>query len=157
MIRKRETFMSGKARVAGRGEAGFTLIEVIVVIIILGLLASIIVPRIVGRTDTAKRTAAAVTIKQLESALKLYRADNGFYPTTDQGLEALVTKPTTPPVPLRYSADGYLDKVPTDPWGNQYIYLSPGIHNPDYDIESYGADGEDGGEGAFADIESWNL
>ncbi len=139
------------------GEAGFTLIEVIVVVLILGLLASIVVPRIVGRTDVAKRTAAAVTIRQLENALKLYRADNGFYPTTDQGLEALVTKPTTSPLPLRYSSDGYLDKVPKDPWGNDYIYLSPGIHNRDYDIESYGADGEDGGEDAFADIESWNL
>ncbi len=145
-----------RAEVA-RGEAGFTLIEVIVVVLILGLLASIVVPRIVGRTDTAKRTAAAVTIRQLENALKLYRADNGFYPTTDQGLEALVNKPTTSPVPLRYNPDGYLDKVPKDPWGNDYIYLSPGIHNRDYDIESYGADGEDGGEGAFADIESWNL
>jgi len=149
--------MVDNERVTGRGEAGFTLIEVVVVIIILGLLASIVVPRIVGRTDTAKRTAAEVTIKQLESALKLYRADNGFYPTTDQGLDALVTQPTTTPTPLRYAAEGYLDKVPTDPWGNQYIYLSPGVHNPDYDIESYGADGEDGGEGAFADIESWNL
>ena len=148
--------MVGNARVVGRGEAGFTLIEVVVVIIILGLLASIVVPRIVGRTDTAKRTAAAVTIKQLESALKLYRADNGFYPTTDQGLEALVSPPTTAPVPLRYNPDGYLDKVPLDPWGNRYIYLQPGIH-AEYDIESYGADGEDGGEGAFADIESWNM
>jgi general secretion pathway protein G len=149
--------MVGNTRVVRRGEAGFTLIEVVVVIIILGLLASIVVPRIVGRTDTAKRTAAEVTIKQLESALKLYRADNGFYPTTDQGLEALVTPPATAPVPLRYNPEGYLDKVPTDPWGNHYIYLSPGIHSPDYDIESYGADGEDGGEGTFADIESWNL
>jgi len=140
-----------------RGEAGFTLIEVIVVVLILGLLASIVVPRIVGRTDVAKRTAATVTIRQLENALKLYRADNGFYPTTDQGLEALVNKPTTSPLPLRYNSDGYLDKVPKDPWGNDYIYLSPGIHNRDYDIESYGADGEDGGEGAFADIESWNI
>lgn len=139
------------------GEAGFTLIEVIVVVLILGLLASIVVPRIVGRTDVAKRTAATVTIRQLENALKLYRADNGFYPTTDQGLEGLVTAPTTSPLPLRYNADGYLDKVPKDPWGNDYIYLSPGIHSRDYDIESYGADGEDGGEGAFADIESWNI
>ena len=149
--------MAGNERITGRGEAGFTLIEVVVVIIILGLLASIVVPRIVGRTDTAKRTAAEVTIKQLESALKLYRADNGFYPTTDQGLDALVSKPTTTPIPLRYADDAYLDKVPTDPWGNQYIYLRPGANGRDYDIESYGADGEDGGEGAFADIESWNL
>jgi len=139
------------------GEAGFTLIEVIVVVLILGLLASIVVPRIVGRTDVAKRTAATVTIRQLENALKLYRADNGFYPTTDQGLEALVNKPTTSPLPLRYSTDAYLNKVPKDPWGNDYIYLSPGIHSRDYDIESYGADGEDGGEDVFADIESWNL
>jgi len=139
------------------GEAGFTLIEVIVVVLILGLLASIVVPRIVGRTDVAKRTAATVTIRQLENALKLYRADNGFYPTTDQGMEALVSAPTTSPLPLRYNSDGYLDKVPKDPWGNDYIYLSPGIHSRDYDIESYGADGEDGGEGAFADIESWNI
>jgi general secretion pathway protein G len=140
-----------------RAEAGFTLIEVVVVVIILGLLATIVVPKIVGRTDTAKRTAAEVTIKQLESALKLYRADNGFYPTTDQGLEALVNEPTTSPLPLRYNPEAYLDKVPTDPWGNAYLYISPGINSSDYDIESYGADGEDGGEGPFADIESWHL
>ena len=152
--------MDTRNRVAtarSEAEAGFTLIEVIVVVLILGLLASIVVPRIVGRTDTAKRTATAVTIRQLENALKLYRADNGFYPTTDQGLEALVNKPTTSPLPLRYNSDGYLDKVPKDPWGNDYIYLSPGIHSRDYDIESFGADGEDGGADAFADIESWNL
>ncbi len=154
-----ETTMAHGVTPWGRGvaEAGFTLIEVIVVVLILGLLASIVVPRIVGRTDVAKRTAATVTIRELENALKLYRADNGFYPTTDQGLEALVTAPTTSPLPLRYNPDGYLDKVPKDPWGNGYIYLSPGIHSRDYDIESYGADGEDGGEDAFADIESWNL
>lgn len=152
--------MDRKDRVAtarGGVDAGFTLIEVIVVVLILGLLASIVVPRIVGRTDVAKRTATTVTIRQLENALKLYRADNGFYPTTDQGLEALVSKTTTSPLPLRFNPDGYLDKVPKDPWGNDYIYLSPGLHNSDYDIESYGADGEDGGEDAFADIESWNL
>ncbi len=142
-----------------RNEKGLTLIELMVVIIILGLLATIIAPRLIGRTEEAKRTKAMVDIRNIESALRLYKLDNGFYPTTEQGLEALVQQPTTGLIPRNWKEGGYLEggKVPLDPWGNPYVYLSPGIHNPDYDLKSYGADGAEGGEGQFADIESWNL
>lgn len=136
--------------------AGFTLLELLVVILILGLLVAIVTPRILGRTDEAKRTAAQVQIKQLEGALDLYRLDNGFYPTTEQGLRALVEQPTTTPIPPKWREGGYLPSVPQDPWGNAYVYLSPGTHG-EFDLLSYGADGEPGGEGKNADIHNWDL
>ncbi|MFQ5735877.1 MAG: type II secretion system major pseudopilin GspG [Thermodesulfobacteriota bacterium] len=137
---------------------GFTLIELMVVIVILGILAAIIAPRIIGRTDEAKVTEAKVQIKNLETALKLYKIDNGSYPTTEQGLEALVRKPTTGSIPRHWRRGGYLEKksLPNDPWGNPYQYASPGL-NDDLDIFSYGGDGARGGEGIDEDIESWNL
>jgi len=141
-----------------RNNRGFTLIELMVVIVILSLLAVLVGPKIIGRTDDAKIADAKVQIKNLETALKLYKLDNGNYPATEQGLAALVTKPTVGQIPKNYKAEGYLDNknVPKDPWGNDYIYLSPGEHG-DYDLSSLGADGARGGEGKNADIESWNL
>jgi general secretion pathway protein G len=135
---------------------GFTLLELLVVILILSLLVAIVAPRILGRTDEARITATQVQIKNLEGALNLYRLDNGFYPNTEQSLEALVTKPTIDPIPLKWRDGGYLPKVPRDPWGSQFVYLSPGTHG-DYDLISYGADREPGGEGKDEDIQNWDL
>ena len=135
---------------------GFTLIEIMVVLIIIGLLAGIVVPRLMGRTEEAKRIKTAVQIKNLQSALDLYKLDSGVYPSTDQGLQALVEKPAVGEMPNNWKEGGYIDKIPKDPWGSNYVYISPGVHG-DYDLYSYGADGEEGGEGRNADIQSWNL
>lgn len=135
---------------------GFTLIEIMVVVVILGILAGIVVPRLLDRPEEARRTKAQVQIKSLEEALGLYKLDNGTFPTTEQKLEALVSQPQVGRIPTRYREGGYLKKVPVDPWGNPYVYLSPGIHG-EYDIISYGADGEPGGEGNNADVNSWEL
>ena len=142
-----------------RNSAGFTLIEIMVVIIILGLLAAIVMPRIVGGTDRARYEQAKVQMRILEDSLKRYKLDNGRFPTTDQGLEALVVPPTTGVVPRNYPNGGYLDKpeIPTDPWGNNFVYVSPGQNGPDFDLKSFGADGLEGGEGYDADLESWRL
>ncbi len=142
-----------------RNAKGFTLIELLVVITILATLAMIVGPKLFGRTDEARRTAAAVQIRNIESALALYERDNGEFPTTGQGLQALVEKPSGEPSPKNWHEGGYLEKgrVPLDPWKNPYVYLSPGAHNKEYDLESYGTDGLDGGEGKYADIESWDL
>ena len=141
-----------------RHHKGFALIELMVVIVILGILAAIIAPRIVGRTDEAKVTEAKVQIKNFETALKLYKLDNGFYPASEQGLEALIAKPESGRIPANWREGGYLEKkkVPADPWASPYVYASPGA-NGDYDILSYGADAARGGEGFDTDIESWNL
>jgi general secretion pathway protein G len=136
---------------------GFTLIEIMVVVVILGILAAIVVPRLLSRPDEAKVTKAKVDMKGIEEALGLFKLDTGFYPSTDQGLKALVEKPTTGLIPTKYSVDGYLKREPLDPWGNNYIYLSPGLHNHNFDLISYGADGQAGGEGFDADINSWEL
>lgn len=135
---------------------GFTLIEIMVVVVILGILAAIVVPRLLERPEEARVVKAKTDIKGLEEALGLFKLDNGFYPTTEQGLQALETKPETGRIPSKYPDDGYLKKIPTDPWGNDYVYLSPGIHG-NFDLISYGADGEPGGEDKNADIQSWNL
>lgn len=140
------------------GHSGFTLIELMVVIVILGILAAIIAPRLVGRTDDARVTQAKIQIKNFETALKLFKMDNGFYPSTEQGLESLITEPTIGRIPKNYRKSGYLEqkKLPIDPWGNPYVYISPGV-NGEYDIISYGADGQIGGEGYDADITNWDL
>jgi general secretion pathway protein G len=137
---------------------GFTLIEVMVVMVILGILAGLIVPRIMGRPEEARRTKAALTLRSLDSALKLYKLDNGVYPSTEQGLEALVNKPETGTVPTGWREGGYLDsiRVPKDPWGHEYVYIMPG-ENGDYDLSSYARDGEKGGEGDNEDINLWEL
>ena len=131
----------------------FTLIELMIVVVILGLLATIVMPRMLNRPEQARRTKAKVDIRSIESALALFKTDTGRFPTTSEGIAALVSDPGI----RGYDSDGYLDKVPIDPWGNQYIYISPGVHGKDYDLESYGKDGENGGTGNDADIESWNL
>lgn len=142
-----------------RDRKGFTLIELMVVVVILGILAGLIIPKIMGRPEEARRLKAKMQIQQLEQALKLYYLDSGIYPTTDQGLSALVEKPTIEPIPRNWKEGGYLErgKVPLDPWRNPYVYISPGVHSTDFDLESYGADGEDGGEEKYADVENWDL
>ncbi|MCL2297085.1 MAG: type II secretion system major pseudopilin GspG [Proteobacteria bacterium] len=135
---------------------GFTLIEIMVVIVILGVLAALIVPKFMDRPDEARITAAQTDIRTLMNALKLYRLDNQRYPTTEQGLNALVTRPTTPPEPANWKPGGYLERLPPDPWGNPYQYLNPGLHG-EIDVFSFGADGKSGGEGNDADIGSWHL
>src|SRR4030042_3752314 len=134
-------------------DRGFTLLEILVVVFILSLLGAIGAPRIIGRTDEARVTGAKIQIRNFETALKLFKLDNGFYPDTQQGLDALIEKPATGRIPQKYKEGGYLEqkKIPLDPWGNPYIYVSPGLHG-DFDIISYGADGKDGGEGKNADI-----
>lgn len=137
-----------------RAGHGFTLIEVMVVIVILGVLAALIVPRVLGRPDEARVVAAKQDIGAIMQALKLYKLDNRRYPTAEQGLQALVQKPSTPPVPDNWKA--YLEKLPNDPWGGAYQYLNPGIQG-EIDVFSYGADNASGGEGVDADIGSWGL
>ncbi|HZE61084.1 MAG TPA: type II secretion system major pseudopilin GspG [Burkholderiales bacterium] len=140
--------------VAKRRPAGFTLVEIMVVVVILGILAVLIVPRVLGRSDEARQAAAKHDIATIMQSLKLYRLDNGRYPTNDQGLQALVSKPSSAPAPSNWKP--YLDKVPKDPWGNTYQYLSPGVHG-EIDVFSLGADAQPGGTGADLDIGSWQL
>lgn len=137
---------------------GFTLIEIMVVVVILGILAGLIVPRIMDRPEEAKRTKAAIQIQSLEQALKLYKLDNGEYPTTEQGLQALVEPPAVGRLARKWRKDGYLEKgrVPKDPWENDFVYISPGLHS-DFDLISYGSDGEPGGEDNGADINNWEI
>lgn len=137
---------------------GFTLIEIMVVIVILALLAALVGPKIIGRSDDAKLADAKLQIRNLETALKLYKLDNGVYPGTEQGLESLLEKPTVGHIPRNYRQGGYLEgkSLPKDPWGGEYIYISPGEHG-DYDLCSLGADGVKGGEGLAEDICNWNI
>lgn len=137
-------------------QRGFTLIEILVVVLILGILAGIVVPRLLDEPEKARRTKAVVQIKSLEESISMFKLDNSFYPSTEQGLQALVEKPEIGRVPTRWREGGYIKKAPKDPWGNEYIYLSPGIHDT-FDIISYGPDGEPGGEGDDADINSWEI
>ena len=148
--------MQAPLRISQRLQSGFTLIEVMVVVVILSILATIVVPRIMDRPDQARIVKAKQDIRSLEAALNLYRLDNFNYPTTEQGLEALVSPPTAPPEAPNWKEGGYLDRLPKDPWGNDYQYLSPGEHGA-FDVYSLGADGQPGGEGTAADIGNWNL
>jgi general secretion pathway protein G len=133
---------------------GFTLIEVLVVVVILGILAALVVPRIMDRPDEAKRVAAKADVNALVQALKLYRLDNGFYPSTEQGLGALVVRPSTPPAPGNWKPGGYLERLPKDPWGSDYQYLAPGVRG-EIDVFSLGADKARGGDGNAADVGNW--
>jgi general secretion pathway protein G len=139
-------------------QAGFTLIELMVVIIILGLLAAITVPKFMGQSDKAKVDIAKTQIVSLESALKMYKLDNGSYPSTDQGLQALVEPPTSGNLPKNWRKGGYMErgKIPKDPWDHDFIYVCPGSHG-DFDLSSPGADGEPGGEEFDKDINNWEI
>lgn len=147
------TRLSSRSRPAASLLArGFTLIELMVVLVIIGILGALIVPNVLDRADDARVTAARTDVNNLMQALKLYKLDNQRYPTAEQGLQALVTKPTTGPIPPNWKP--YLDKLPNDPWGRPYQYLNPGVHG-EVDVLSLGADGQAGGDGANADIGSW--
>ena len=135
-------------------QRGFTLIEIMVVVVILGILAALVAPKVMSRPDEARIVAARQDIQALGQALKLYRLDNQRYPTSEQGLRALVQKPAIAPLPPNWKPGGYLDRLPQDPWGHDYLYLNPGLRG-EIDVFSYGADGASGGEGNDADIGSW--
>lgn len=137
-------------------QAGFTLLEVMVVIVILGVLASLVVPNLLGNKERADQQKVVSDLTALENSLDMYKLDNGQYPSTQQGLQALVSKPDGEPQPRRYRENGYIKRLPTDPWGNEYQYLSPGEHGQ-VDIYSLGADGIEGGEGNGVDIGNWNM
>jgi general secretion pathway protein G len=135
-------------------DAGFSLLELMVVVVILSILALVIVPRVIDRPDQARAARAQSDIAAIASAVQLYRLDNFRYPTTEQGLRALVTRPSTDPAPQNWASNGYMDRVPVDPWGQPYQFLEPGVYG-DFDVFTYGADGVSGGSAADADIGSW--
>jgi general secretion pathway protein G len=148
--------ISSRPELTGSAARGFTLIEIMVVVVIMGILAALIVPKLMGRTDDARIIAAKQDIATVMQALKLYKLDNFRYPTTEQGLQALVTQPNDPTI-TNYRAGGYLPSLPKDPWNNPYQYVSPGPNGRDYEITSYGRDGKPGGEGYDADISTSTL
>ncbi len=138
-----------------RLQRGFTLVEIMVVVVIIGILGALVVPKLMGRTGESRITAAKVDISTLMQALKLYKLDNQRYPTTEQGLQALIAKPTGGPAANGWKAGGYIDKLPKDPWGSPYQYMYPGVHGSEVDLFSLGADGQPGGTGDDSDIGSW--
>ena len=137
-------------------QRGFTLIEIMVVVVIIGVLGAIVVPQFMSRPDQAKVTAAHTDIQAISTALEMYRLDTFNYPSTQQGLEALVTRPTGTPLARNWNPQGYLKSLPVDPWGTPYQYLNPGTHSAGYDLFSFGADGVQGGEGFATDIGNWS-
>ena len=154
MMKKRKKSMQKTGR-----DHGFTLLEILIVITILGILASIVAVKIMDRPGEARAMKARLDIETLENALKLFKLDHAFYPSTDQGLRALIEKPSTGRIPRKWRDGGYLEKqaLPKDPWGYEYLYFSPGVKNRDFDLWSYGADGEEGGEGEDGDVTNWEI
>lgn len=148
--------MTMKSMHTPQSTRGFTLIEIMVVMVILGLLVAVVAPNIMGRSDQAKVTVAETQLTNITKALDLYRLDNSHYPSTQQGLEALVSRPSGTPEPKNWNPDGYMKNIPEDPWGNEFQYVSPGMEGP-YDLYSYGSDGQEGGDGDAADISAWNI
>ena len=148
--------LSSRRRFSHAVNRGFTLIEIMVVVVIMGILAALVVPKLMGRADDARITAARQDISTLMQALKLYKLDNQRYPTTEQGLQALIAKPSSGPAANGWKSGGYVDKLPKDPWGNPYQFMSPGLKG-EVDVFSFGADGQAGGAGNDADIGSWDL
>lgn len=148
--------MKYPVKLSNRSSAGFTLIEILVVVLILGILGAFVIPQFMDQPDKARVVAAKNDIQSLTSALKMYRLDNGIYPSTEQGLQALVRKPGTGEIPRNWKSNGYLERLQKDPWKNDYQYLSPGLHG-EIDVFSYGADGQPGGDGIKADIGNWNI
>ena len=140
-----------------RRQSGFTLLEVMVVIVILGILASLVVPNLMGNKEKADQQKAVSDIVALENALDMYKLDNNRYPTTEQGLDALVNKPTAAPEPRSYREGGYIKRLPQDPWGSDYQYVQPGQKGKRYDLFTFGVDGQEGGEGEATDIGNWNI
>jgi len=141
---------------ARAGQRGFTLIEIMVVVIIIGLLAAVIVPTVINKVDDARISKAKSDIQGLETALTMFRLDNSKYPTTDQGLQALVVQPTDPSI-RHWRVGGYLQRISKDPWGIEYQYQAPGTHGKEFDLYTLGADGQPGGDGVNADIGNWNI
>lgn len=139
-----------------RKDAGFSLLELMVVVVIMSILALVVLPRIIDRPDQARVARVQSDLSVIAGAVKLYRLDNFRYPTTEQGLQALVTRPVSDPVPQNWAQNGYIDRLPKDPWGGEYQYLSPGVHD-EFDIFTLGADGVAGGSGIDADLGSWTL
>ncbi len=153
---KLQTIVVPDKQTDARKDAGFSLLELMVVVVILSILALVIVPRVIDRPDQAREARARTDISAISSALGLYRLDNFKYPTTEQGLAALVTKPVTDPVPPNWAENGYIAQLPDDPWGQPYQYLQPGVHG-EFDVFSFGADGVQGGSGSDADIGTWQV
>ncbi len=146
--------MGKDAKQRDEADQGFSLLELMVVVVIMSILALVIVPRIIDRPDQARVARVKSDLATLKNAANLYRLDNSRYPTTEQGLKALVNAPMTEPLPQNYASGGYIDRLPQDPWGMPYQYLSPGVHS-DFDIFTLGADGVSGGDGVNADIGTW--
>ena len=156
-FKHRHGYLSYKKEHCHGFQKGFTLIEIMVVVVILGVLAALVIPNIMSRPDQAKAAAAQADLKAVSSSLELYRLDNGAYPTTDQGLDALVVQPESEPLARNWNPDGYLKRVPKDPWGRPYQYEMPGVKNQNgFDIYSFGANGRSDGEGVDAVIGNWN-
>lgn len=153
VLRRRRSPLAGRIP---RRARGFTLIEIMVVVIIIGLLAAVVVPEVIGQVDRARVAKAKEDIQSIETALTMFRLDNSKYPTTEEGLKALVQQPTDPTI-RHWRPGGYLQRLSKDPWGNDYIYQYPGTHGKDYDLYTLGADGQPGGDGPNADIGNWNL
>ena len=142
--------------ITNKKQTGFTLIEVMAVVVILGLLVTLVVPKVLGQQEKAQIQKAKIDINMLSSALTMYKLDNYNFPSTSQGLEALVNKPSGTPAAPNWRS-GYVSRLPKDPWGNPYLYLAPGSKSQDYDVWSYGADGKRGGTGPAEDIGNWNI